>query len=56
LKVSNGRKWKLTPVYGIGLSRGWTTVAVKTMEISKDGDLLPVVSGSPVLVEVRHGF
>jgi len=56
LEVSNGRRWKLTPIYGIGLSRGWTTVAVKTMEISNDGDLLPVVSGRPVLIEVRHGF
>ncbi len=56
LEVSNGRRWKLTPVYGIGLSRGWTTVAVKTMEISKDGDLLPVVSGKPTIIEVRHGF
>jgi hypothetical protein len=56
LKVRNGRRWKLTPVYGIGISRGWTTVAVKTMEISKDGALLPVVDGRPVLIEVRHGF
>ena len=56
LEVSNGRKWKLTTIYGIGISRGWTTVAVKTMEISKDGALLPVVDGRPVLIEVRHGF
>lgn len=56
LNVDNGRKWRLTPVYGFGLARGDTSVAVTARHLNLDGPWYPIVSETAWTVEVRHGF
>lgn len=56
LKVSNGRKWRVTPIYGLGLRYGNWSAAVNARHLNLEGPLYPIASETPISLEIRYAW
>lgn len=54
LKVDNGRRWRVTPIVGIGVRSGDLSIALTARQVSVDGRWYSIANRNTVSLEVRH--
>lgn len=56
LRVDNGRRWRLTPIVGVGIRHENMTLSVTVREINTKGPWYPIAAKYGASIELRYSF
>lgn len=54
LKVDNGRRWRVTPIIGLGVRSGDLSIAITARQMSTEGPWYSIAARNTWSLEVRH--